>query len=114
MRISNYSYSTITVDGKVYNKDLIIFPDWVRSDWWRKEVHNLSADDLSEVINYGPELLVVGKGSSGFMKISRATKKALRAAKIELIEADTAEAVEILNSKFKLGRKVVGAFHLTC
>lgn len=114
MKIDDYSYGSITVDGKIYHEDIIIFPDWVHQDWWRKEAHSLSLEDLLEVVNFKPDILVVGRGSSGIMKIPLSTKDALKDLDIELIEGDSVEAARVFNLKAKLGKRVVGAFHLTC
>lgn len=104
----------MTIDGKVYERDLIIFPDNIKPNWWRKESHSLTIEDLDEVINYKPEVLIIGKGASGCMKIPSSTKKALKENRIELIDRDTDEACQIFNKLIKNGKKVAGAFHLTC
>lgn len=114
MHIDSYSYGKIKIDGKIYNKDLIIFPERVRPDWWRKEGHSLAREDLNEIINYKPEVLVVGKGDSGLMEIPILTQKILEEIKIKLLAADSHKAMRIFNEQVKIGEKVVGAFHLTC
>ena len=45
-RIEGYSFGSISVDGRRYKSDLIIYPDRVRSDWWRKEGHQLQLEDI--------------------------------------------------------------------
>jgi len=39
--IEHYSFGRIVIDGKEYTKDLIIYPDKIRANWWRKEGHKL-------------------------------------------------------------------------
>lgn len=114
MKIDSYTFGSMTVEGKAYNEDLIIFPDKIRPNWWRKEGHSLTIEDLGEVIDYGPEVLVVGKGASGCMEIPSTTREALRENHIEVIDLNTDEAWEVFNEQIKKGKKVVGAFHLTC
>jgi len=114
MQIDSYSFGSMTVDGTVYEADLIVFPDRVKSNWWRKQGHSLAVEDLDEVINYKPEVLIVGKGASSCMEIPSATKKGLKEKQIELIEENTEEASQLFNEQIKKGKRAVGAFHLTC
>jgi hypothetical protein len=103
MKIDTYEFGSMTVDGKIYNADLIIFPDKIKSNWWRKEGHSLALEDL-----------VVGRGFSGCMKIPPDTKKVLQYRNIQIIDNDTGQAYRIFNEQISRGKKVVGAFHLTC
>ena len=114
MKIDSYSFGTIKVDGTEYTGDLIIFPDKIKTDWWRKQGHNLDPDDLADVIEFKPDVLVVGKGAPGLMSVPAETEKFIRDLGIELIAENTSRACEIFNEKIQKGAKVAGAFHLTC
>ena len=114
MEINNYSFGTITVDGKAYDADIIIFPEHILPNWKRAEGHSLAMEDLTAVIDYHPEFLIIGTGASGMLKIPDSTKKAIAQAQIMLVDKDTAAACETFNEYLKQGKKVVGAFHLTC
>ena len=114
MKIEDYSFGSIKVDGARYSSDLIVFPDHISPDWWRKEGHSLAVEDLREVLNYKPETLVIGKGAVGCMKVPGHTRQALESDGIEVVEAHTGKAWPIFNEKIAQGKKVVGAFHLTC
>ncbi|MCW4037203.1 MAG: MTH938/NDUFAF3 family protein [Candidatus Bathyarchaeota archaeon] len=67
--IDDYRFGCMVVDGKQYTSDLIIFPDRVFSGWWRKEVHQLCVDDITEILNEELDVLVVRTGYEGLMKI---------------------------------------------
>lgn len=114
MKIDDYAYGVMVIDGKAYSRDLIIFPDRIKPDWWRKEGHSLSLEDLVEVIEEKPKVLIIGTGDAGFMRVPLATKLFLKEKDIELIVTDTPEAVQVFNKQIQLGRKVAAAFHLTC
>jgi hypothetical protein len=114
MHIDSYSFGSMTVEGKTYTTDLIIFPDRVRPDWWRVEGHSLCMEDLTEILDYEPEILVIGKGASGCMQIPEFTRKALEEKYIEVIDQNTDEAYRIFKDQTEQDKKVVGAFHLTC
>jgi len=114
MRIDSYSFGVMKIDGTEYRADLIVFPDKVRSDWWRKQGHSLAIEDLGDILDFKPEVLVVGKGASGLMEIPPSTKKQLQEAGIEVVAESTGRAWGLFNEQIEKGRKVAGAFHLTC
>jgi hypothetical protein len=111
--IESYDFGRIVIDGRQFGSDVVIFPDRIDGNWWRKEGHTLSADDVKEIVEAKPEVLVVGTGYSGLMKIHPHTKQYLRSSGVELIAARSEEACKIYNELFK-SRRVVAAFHLTC
>jgi hypothetical protein len=112
-RISHYSFGSITIDGKAYRSDVIIFPGRVQGSWWRKEGHYLRPEDLEEVIEAKPELVVIGTGASGVMEVPADTIKWLEGKGMKVKVARTGEAVEIYNS-LKDNTSAVAALHLTC
>ena len=111
--IDSYDFGRIVIDGKRYNSDLIVFPDKVRDSWWRKEGHRLHVEDLKDVLEAKPEVLVVGTGYSGLMTVPPETRKYVESEGIELIAHRTAEACKTFN-RLVQSRKVVAALHLTC
>jgi hypothetical protein len=112
-RISHYSFGSITVDGKSYRSDVIIYPDRVNGSWWRKEGHYLRPEDLEEVVASKPTTVVIGTGASGVMQVPEKTLKWLKAKGIEVHVARTTEAVEIYNG-LEDNTTAVAALHLTC
>ena len=114
MHIDSYSFGSIIVDGKTYKNDVIIFPERVRSEWWRAEGHLLQMKDLREVVKYGPEVLVIGKGATGVMTVPRELIEELEKKGMEVVVKNTDEACHVLNDMIKKNKKAVGAFHLTC
>ncbi|MFN3739445.1 MAG: Mth938-like domain-containing protein [Thermodesulfovibrionales bacterium] len=113
MIIEHYSFGRIIVNGKTYTQDLIIFPDRINPSWWRKEGHLLQIEDLEEVIREKPELLIIGTGYYGVLKVPEELSSTLSAKAIEVIIRKTAEAVEIYNKRGGT-KKTVACLHLTC
>ncbi|UCF96635.1 MAG: hypothetical protein JSV89_15860 [Spirochaetaceae bacterium] len=111
--IDSYSFGSITIDGKNYSSDVIVYPDRVDSSWWRKEGHNLCLEDIEEVLRYRPEVLVIGQGKPGLMKVGKELTKQLRQRGIEVRSGPTAKAVRLYN-ELSTGKKIVAALHLTC
>jgi hypothetical protein len=113
MKIEHYSFGTITIDGKSYTSDVIIYPERVDSSWWRKQGHSLHIVDLKDVIPAGPEILIVGTGHSGAMVVPEETLSYLKSKGIDVHIARTDKAVELFN-KFQKKKKTIAALHLTC
>jgi len=113
-KIDAYSFGSMKINGKVYQKDLVLFPDRVIENWWRASGHSLTIEDLKEVVDYKPEILVIGLGAMGVMNIPEDTKESLKKHDIALTGQKTGEAVDTYNKYMGEGKRVVGAFHLTC
>jgi hypothetical protein len=114
MKIEHYSFGNITIDGKTYTSDVIIYPGRIDSSWWRKEGHKLQIADLNDVINAKPEVLVVGTGYSGAMAVPKETISYLESKGMKVYVERTAKAVELFNELQKKGKIVIAALHLTC
>ena len=114
MNIDSYQFGKIVIDGAAYNSDLIILGGAVQPNWWRKQGHSLSADDLQPVITAKPSVLVVGCGASGLMKVPNQTRRALQENDIQLEALDTHKAVQRFNELSQQGASVAAALHLTC
>ncbi len=113
MKIEDYSFGKMLISGKTYTKDLIIFPDRINSSWWRKEGHLLQLEDLEDVIKERPELLIIGTGYYGVLKVPEDLIRDLKARGMEVIVEKTSEAVKVFNRR-DMTKKTVAAFHLTC
>ena len=111
--IESYDFGKILIDGRMFGTDVIIYLDRIDGKWWRKDGHTLSVDDVREIAETKPEVLIVGTGYSGRMRIHPQTEQYLTSCGIELIAAETEKACKNYNDLSK-SRKVVAAFHLTC
>jgi len=114
MHIDAYEFGRMVVDGKTYTDDLILLPDDIRPEWWRRHGHTLLEDDLDEIFAAGPDLLVIGTGAQGGMTVPEETWEAFKQAGIETVIEKTPRAVQAYNRLLDEGRQVAGAFHLTC
>jgi len=111
--IDSYHFGEIVIDGKKYSSDVIISPDRVRDNWWRKTGHELCVEDIAEVITENPEVLVVGTGDSGLMKVLPEVEQAIQAHGIKLIVEPTDKACNTYN-QLSHSQRLVAALHLTC
>ena len=111
--IDSYHFGEIVINGKKYSSDVVIFPNRVREKWWRKTGHELCLEDIAEVLTENPEVLVVGTGASGLMKVLPEVEQVAQAQGIKLIMETTDEACNTYN-RLCQSQKVVAAFHITC
>ena len=110
--IDSYRFGQLIVNGQNYTSDVIIFPDRVK-DWWRKTGHQLHPGDLSEVMAAKPEVLIVGTGAFGLVKVLPEVPPSLEAAGIKFIAQPTKEACHTYNQLCH-SQKVVAVLHITC
>jgi hypothetical protein len=112
--IESYSFGSMTITGQSHLNDLKIIDDKIVGNWWRREGHALYAQDIDDILYASVETLVVGTGAYGGMKVTEEAAKAIEGQGISLVAVPTKEAVSIFNSLHAQGKRVAGAFHLTC
>jgi hypothetical protein len=113
--IESSAFGVMTIDGRTYTSDLIIFPGGsVKDGWWRRRGHVLSVDDILALVDTAPDLIVVGTGTSGRMRPEADVSPFLRERGIDVVAEPTPRAVTIYNDKVVAGLAIGGCFHLTC
>ena len=105
---------SMRVAGKTYTTDLKIIGDTVKGNWWRRQGHRLLSDDIVDILESRPDVLVVGTGYAGNLDIPASLRKDLSERGVRLLSERTAEAVELFNRHREQKENVAGAFHLTC
>ena len=111
--IDSYDFGEVVIDGKIYTSDVIIYSDRVEDDWWRKEGHQLCIDDLENVLETKPDVIVVGTGNPGMMQVLTETEKLIKSRGIKLIVQPTKEACQTYNQRSS-SQRVIALLHLTC
>jgi hypothetical protein len=101
------------ISGQIYTSDLIILPNRIDASWWRKTGHRVCLDDLHGILQEEFEVLIVGTGYSGLMKVDEEVKHYAKSEGFELIIEKTKKAVEWFNA-LSPQKKTIAAFHLTC
>ncbi len=114
LRIESYTFGSIRVGGEEYSADLILHPDRIEQDWWRKKGHDLQVGDLTGRIGTACQALIIGTGANGAMQVSGEVKKWLKEQGIPWEAHPTAEACDRYNALLDEGKRVVAALHLTC
>lgn len=113
MHIDSYEFGSIVIDGRTYRTDLLIWPGQIKHDWWRIEGHLLQLPDVAEALAAEPQVLVVGTGESGHMRLDPELVAYLQDKGIELVARPTLEACRSFN-ELAGKRRLAAALHLTC
>jgi hypothetical protein len=105
----------VVVDGVELNRDVIVLPNRVLRNWWRRDGHSLAMQDLDDVLDELPERLIVGCGHSSRLEPDPAVIEALARRGVKVEALPTQEAVaryEELETRDPAA--VAAALHLTC
>lgn len=117
-RIGRTSFGSITIAGEVFERDVIIRLDGrvkKRKKKLSKAIygtsHVISLDEARHVYEDGAELLIVGAGQHGLVKLSEEAEDYFerRGCRVELLP--TPEAIGAWN---EAEGAVIGLFHVTC
>lgn len=112
--IESYDFGRIVIDGITYTKDLMILGERIKDDWWRKEGHALHTSDIADdVEEFTPEVVIIGTGYMGMMKVQTETKQYIQHKGTELFVEKTKRACELFNGLSK-SKRVLAGLHLTC
>jgi hypothetical protein len=116
MQIDSYDFGMLKIDGKLYQRDVVIFPEKIFSPWQRKESHYLAMEDLMvipDLLKESPETVIIGTGYSGVMEIDPKVEEFLKSKGIEVIIEKTIDAWKTYNELSK-NKKTAALLHLTC
>ena len=112
-QIESCRFGSVTIDGETYTRDVIVRPEGVLAGWWREDGHSLCREDLVDALEPGPEVLVIGCGASGVLRVPDQTRRWIAEQGVELLELPTGAACERYNELAR-ERRVVAGLHLTC
>jgi len=112
MHIDSTQFGNVVIDGEKYSQVLIIGDSVVeRDDVKLQEIygtsHKIGEWEVQELLKEDPEIIVIGTGQNGAMKID------LKLEGVEIISDITPKAIEIFNKKSK-NKKVNALIHTTC
>jgi hypothetical protein len=114
MKIDSFSFSSIVIDGKKYNHDILIYADGRieqrKGGIWRFGSHNIKGEEIEKLLREKPEVVLVGTGTQGRAHLS----KDVKTKGAELMVSSSREAVGRFNELIDQGKKVAALIHITC
>ncbi len=111
VKINSSVFGSITVDGTVYRHDVYVVPSGKVEE--REYGHTFTKDQVEHVLKENPDIVVIGKGPSGFASLSDDARAFLEKAGVEVIEVDTPAIVDRFN-KLAESKRVAAIIHVTC
>jgi hypothetical protein len=119
-RIDRTAFGSITVEGSVFEHDVIIRPDGQvkkRKKKLSKAVygtsHTISLDEAKHVCNQGPgaDRLIVGSGQYGNIELSPEAAAYVKKRNFSVVLLPTPEVIDVWN---ETEGRAIGLFHVTC
>jgi hypothetical protein len=117
MKIDNYSFGSITIDGEVYQKDLWIIDGHIikRDKSIAKSKfgtsHMISRKELKKVVTQKTRRLIIGSGNSGSVSL---TDKAQKYLEEEGIKVEIHKTRDLIQRDIEISEYDSGIIHLTC
>jgi len=108
--IESYEFGKYIINGKPFEYDIKII-DGIVSKW---RDHHMAKTDIVDLIEAKPELIIIGTGAYGVIKVSNKISEYIKCNNIRLLIHKTKEACEEYNKAEKEGIKVAAIFHGTC
>ena len=93
MKVEHYSFGLIKLNGQEFRHDVIVYGDFVKK-WWRKEGHRVQVEDVEDILRLRPEMVVIGTGYYGVVRVDREVIEKLRDEGIDVICEESRRAVE--------------------
>lgn len=116
MRLTDYSFGSIRIDGVAYDHDVII--DRGKIDKRKKAVskplraaYGHTPLSIGEDIPWRCRRLVIGTGATGSLPVMPEIEEEARRRKIDLVIVSTAEGIGVLNETAEDTNAIL---HLTC
>jgi len=111
-------FGEVIVGDKAYNRDVYITADGTvkkrKKELAREEyhtAHTLGPSELEKVCRGGPEIVFVGTGESGSLKVSEEALRYLSQRSIECKAVPTPQLAEVYN---KSAKRKAAVIHVTC
>ena len=109
VKINSSTYGSITIDGVKYGHDVYILPSSKVEE--REYGHTFTKDQVEYVLKENPNVVVIGKGTSGLASLSGDARALLEKREVEVIEAYTPAIVDKFN---KLTKTKKSCCHYSC
>lgn len=108
---TGYGPGYVMVDGRRYERSLIVLPDRIQAEWPPKSVHQLTDADLATLTALEVDILLLGTGAKLVLP-SPALASILAARGVGLEVMDSYAAARTYNILLAEGRRVAAALML--
>jgi hypothetical protein len=111
-RIDGAFFGSLLIDGRKYNNDVIV--SWNGEIKDRPSSHDFTNAEMDSILMNDPDVVVIGTGHSGMVKVAHDVDVSARLKGVELVVKPTVQAMQEYNKFARLGKHVVAVLHATC
>ena len=112
VKINSMKFGEIMIDNKTYYSDMIVW--WDGRVEYREKSHIFGVNELSKIASKNIEMVVVGTGTEGILKIEEDVESVAEEMNIQVFVDTSPKAIEMFNAFQNEGKKVVAVIHATC
>lgn len=112
VKIDFTKFGEVSVDGKIYYSDMLVW--WDGRVEFRVKKHTFDMDDFLGLLKKKPEVIVIGTGQTGVVKVSDKVRQAAEERKIKLYVDPSPKAVDMFNGLVAQRKRAVALIHTTC
>ena len=112
VKITAVRFGEVEIDKKVYFSDMVVW--WDGKIEYREKSHNFTISDFLELAEKKPDIIVIGTGMNGIVRILAEVKQAAEDKKIEIFTELSPKAAEMFNGFLADRKKAVAVIHSTC
>jgi len=105
-------FGELKIDGRIYYSDMMVWWDGERE--FVEKGHLIDMKLFTRLIRKKPEMVVIGGGQQGRVKIPDDVRSLAGSSKIKLFWEPSDKAVDIFNAMARTGKKVAALVHTTC
>jgi hypothetical protein len=111
VKINSFRFGSLTINNKTYDTDMVV--SWDGELIPRESSHTFSKEELMDMLVKGPEVILIGTGTAGCVKIDKDVEDLAQSKNVEIMAKKTADAVDEFNKASKK-KKIVAMLHVTC
>lgn len=117
-RVTDDGWGYLEIEGIGRVRDAKLWPGGGRAWDWNEtgtdHTPGISPDDVAELLEYDPEVVVLGLGREGALQVQPEAQASLERGGVAVVKQETADAIEHYNALAAEGRMVAALIHSTC
>ena len=117
--IESTKFGEVIIDGRRYCQVLIIGDDVIERNEKKLErlfgtTHRIGDWEIEKLLETEPEIVIVGTGQNGVLKVSAEFMEKMQEANVKVIADISPEAIKKYNENRAKGKKINALIHTTC
>ena len=112
VEITGVRFGEIEIDKKIYYSDMIVW--WDGKVEFRTKSHVFDINEFLKISEKKPELIVIGTGISGIIRIEEEVLQVAEEKGIDIYTEISEKAADMFNAFIADKKRVVAVLHSTC